>query len=96
MTDKTDPGTAPPRSALTRLIRMGQAGRVVMSTRIRKALNVKDEQAIAISLEDDCIRLQTIEAGLKRAREIARRKRRGNSSLVDEFIAERRAEAAQD
>ncbi len=93
MTDKTEPGTASPPSALTRLIRIGQA---VMSTWITKALNVKDEQAFAASLEDDCIRLQTIEAGLKRDREIARRKRRGNSSLVDEFIAERRAEAAQD
>lgn len=96
MTDKTEPGTASPPSALTRLIRIGQAGQAVMSTWITKALNVKDEQAFAASLEDDCIRLQTIEAGLKRAREIARRKRRGNSSLVDEFIAERRAEAAQD
>ena len=96
MTDKSEPSAASSRSAFSQCVHMDRAGRVVVPAGIRKALNIQDEQELTITLEDDCIRIQTIDAGLRRIREIARRKRKGNSSLVDEFIAERRAEAAQD
>ena len=47
-----------------------------------------------MSLDDGFVRLQTIDAALERVRAIARSKRRSDASVVDEFIAERRAEAA--
>ena len=47
-----------------------------------------------MSLDDGFVRLQTVDAALERVRAIARSKRRGDASVVDEFIAERRAEAA--
>ena len=47
-----------------------------------------------MSLDDGFVRLQTIDAALERVRAIARIRRRGKASVVDEFIAERRAEAA--
>ena len=96
MTDKSEFGAVSSLHALSQCVHMDRAGRVVVPVGIRKALNIRDEQELTITLEDDCIRLQTIDAGLRRIRGIARRKRKGNSSLVDEFIAERRAEAAQD
>lgn len=39
------------------------------------------------------VRLQTISEGLSRVREIATRKRKRRRSMVDEFIAERRAQS---
>ena len=47
-----------------------------------------------MSLDNGFLRLQTIDAALERVRAIARRRRRSDASVVDEFIAERRAEAA--
>ncbi len=69
---------------------------MVVPAGMRKALNIREEQDLTVTLEDDCIKLRTIDAGLKRIREIARRKRKRSGSIVDEFIAARRAEAAQD
>lgn len=48
------------------------------------------------SLENESIKLQAIDVGIERVRKIARQKRKGHRTVVDEFIAERRAEAAQD
>ena len=45
-------------------------------------------------MDDGFVRLQTIDAALERVRAIARRRRRSDASVVDEFIAERRAESA--
>lgn len=47
-----------------------------------------------MALDDGFVRLQTIDAALERVRAIARRRRMGGTSVVDDFIAERRAEAA--
>ena len=47
-----------------------------------------------MSLDAGFVRLQTVDSALERVRAIARSKRRGDASVVDEFIAERRAEAA--
>ena len=47
-----------------------------------------------MSLDDGFVRLQTIDAALEQVRAIARRRRRNDASVVDEFIAERRREAA--
>lgn len=77
-------------------MRVDGAGRVVVPAGIRKALGIRSGQDLAISLDGDCIRLQTIDAALERVRAIARRKRKSAPSVVDEFIAERREEAAED
>jgi len=47
-----------------------------------------------MSLDDGFVRLQAIDAALERVRTTARSRRRSDASVVDEFIAERRAEAA--
>lgn len=75
---------------------MDKAGRLVMPSDVRKALNLDGEQELLITLEDGRVRLQTIDEGLSRVREIAKRKRRRRGSMVDEFIAERRAESLRD
>lgn len=75
---------------------MDKAGRLVMPSDVRKALGLDGEQELLISLEDGCVRLQTIDEGLSRVREIAKRKRKRQGSMVDAFIAERRAESQRD
>ena len=75
---------------------MDKAGRLVMPSDVRKALKMDGEQELLIYLEDGRVRLQTIDEGLSRVREIAKRKRKRRGSMVDEFIAERRAESLRD
>ena len=77
-------------------VRVDRAGRVVVPAEIRKSLVIHSGQNLAISLDGDSIRLLTIDAALERVRAIARRKRKPGSSVVDDFIAERRAEAVED
>lgn len=96
MTDQPEPGAVSSKRAFSQCVHMDRAGRLVVPAGIRKALNIRDEQELTITLEDDCIRLQTIDAGLRRIRGIARRKRNSSGNIVDDFIAQRRAEAAQD
>ena len=74
-------------------VRMDRAGRVVVPAGIRKALRIRDGQDLIISLDDKCIRLQTLDAALERVRGIARSKCKRRDGLIDAFIAERRAEA---
>ena len=65
-----------------------------MPAGFRKALGIRSGQELLMSLDDGFVRLQTIDAALERVRAIARSRRRSDASVVDEFITERRAEAA--
>ena len=89
---KRDPARA--AELRSRRVRVDGAGRIVVPAEFRKALGVRPGQEILMSLDDGFIRLQTIDAALERVRTIARSHRRSGASVVDEFITERRAEAA--
>ena len=65
-----------------------------MPAGFRKALGIRSGQEMLMSLDNGFVRLQTIDAALERVRAIARSRRRSDASVVDEFITERRAEAA--
>ena len=65
-----------------------------MPAGFRKALGIRSGQEMLMSLDNGFVRLQTIDAALERVRAIARGHRRSDASVVDEFITERRAEAA--
>ena len=86
----------PTRHSLAQRVRVDGAGRVVVPAGMRKALGIHSGHNLTISLDGDSIRLRTIDAALERVRAIARRKRKLGSNVVDDFIAERRAEAAED
>ena len=77
-------------------VTIDEAGRLVVPARLRKALGIRGRQQLVVGLEGDTIRLRTPSAALARLQAIARQKRRGSESVVDEFILERRAEAARD
>ena len=77
-----------------RRVRLDAAGRIVVPAGFRKSLGIDAGQELLMSMDDGFVRLQTIDAALERVRAIARRRRRSGASVVDEFIAERRTEAA--
>ena len=77
-----------------RRVRLDSAGRVVVPAGFRRALGIGAGQELLMSMDDGFVRLQTVDAALERVRAIARRRRRSDASVVDEFIAERRTEAA--
>ena len=80
----------------TERVTIDEAGRLVVPARFRRALNIRGRQQLVMRLEGDTIRLRTPLAALARLQEMARRKRKGSGSVVDEFILERRAEAARE
>ncbi len=77
-------------------VRIDQPGRVVVPAPIRRALGITQGQMLHIPLVEGFIRLQTVEAGLERIWAIARSRGKSSESVVDDFIAERRAEAAKE
>ena len=77
-------------------VRIDGAGRVVIPVAMRKALGIRDGQNLMVSLEQDGLRLRTLDLTLARVQAIARRRRKGECSVVDAFLAERRSEAATD
>jgi AbrB family looped-hinge helix DNA binding protein len=77
-------------------VTMDSAGRLVVPARIRKALDLKGGQELSICLEGDVIVLQTLDTAIQKIQALVRDKRTGTGSVVDELIAERRAEAAKE
>ena len=90
------PDASPDRLPEPERVTIDEAGRLVVPARFRKALGIRGRQQLVVGLEGDTIRLRTPSAALARLQAIARQKRRGSESVVDEFILERRAEAARD
>ena len=86
------------KRSLVRRVRVDRAGRVVVPVAIRKALDIHAGQELTISLDDNAIRLQTMDAALAQVWAIAQRRGMGGGTenTVDDFIAERRAEAAKE
>lgn len=80
----------------TQRVTIDEAGRLVVPARFRRALNIRARDQLIMALEGDTIRLRTPAAAIARLQEMVRRKRKGSGSVVDDFILERRAEAARE
>jgi len=81
---------------LTEQVQVDSAGRVVLPARFRRDLGIDAGDSVTITLEDDVLRVRTIQASLKKARVLMRETNPDGHSLVDELIAERRAEAERE
>jgi AbrB family looped-hinge helix DNA binding protein len=71
-------------------------GSVTIPPEYREALGLKPGGDVVLALEDGELRLFTVEHGLRRAQEIARKFVPEGRCLSDELIAERRAEAERE
>ncbi len=76
--------------------RLAEGGRIVLPAPYRRALGLHVGDEVILRLEDGEVRLLTIERAVQSAQELIRRYVPRGRSLVDELIAERRAEAARE
>jgi looped-hinge helix DNA binding domain, AbrB family len=73
-----------------------EGGRVLIPAKMREALGIKIGENVTLEIENDELRLRTSRAALRRLQEMVRRHVSPDRSIVDEFLAERREEAAKD
>ena len=71
-------------------IRVSQNGRVVIPASFRKALGINIGDEVVLRLQEDELRITTQQRRIERAQRRARQHVRPGTSLVDEFLAERR------
>ena len=76
--------------------RIGAGGRLVIPVEIRKALGLHEGEPVVMRIEDGELRLVTIKEAIRRVQERARPYITPGQSVVDELIAERRAENERD
>ena len=91
--------TTTPKEKVPRIVdrvSVDDAGRVVIPAKMRSALGIEGGQNLTISMEGDMITLQTLQSVIRNAQVLARKKRKTKGSVVDELMAERRAEAAKE
>ena len=86
--------TPSPRHPDTERVPIDQAGRLVIPARFREALGIRGRQTVVVGLSGDSLRVRTLDSALERLQRLARRKNPDAARAVDDFIDDRRAEAA--
>lgn len=77
-------------------VQINENGRVVVPAAFRKALGINPGDKLAISLEEDGLRITTMAQRIARAQRHARKYIKPGTSLVDELLAERREAAKRE
>jgi AbrB family looped-hinge helix DNA binding protein len=77
-------------------VELGAGGRLVIPAPMRAALGMKEGDKVLVRLEGHELRIYTYQEAMRRAQEIVRSFVPTGVSLVDELIADRRAEAARE
>ena len=72
---------------------LGDKGRLVIPAPLREALGLAQGDVLEIHIENQELRMSTRSGRLRRAQERLRKLVGPDRSIVDEFLAERRAEA---
>jgi AbrB family looped-hinge helix DNA binding protein len=86
---------AMPNTTTISWTRVDPQGRVVIPAELRRRLDLEPGSSVAFVLQDGLLSLMTVGPGIERAQRIVKKHTKGKS-LVDELIAERRAEAARE
>lgn len=68
-----------------------EGGRIVIPADMRDALGIKVGDELTLRLSDGELRLYTRSRAIARIQEIARKYKKPGESVVDQFLAERRA-----
>ncbi len=89
-------GTNTPTTRIVAHPRIDAQGRIVIPAEIRHALDIETGDPLTLILEDGELRIFTLEQTVRRIQERAAQYITPGASLVDELIAERRAEAARE
>lgn len=73
-----------------------QGGRIVIPAEMRRRLGIEVGEDVSIALDGESLRIVTQKESIKRAQELVRKMIPEDVSLVDELIADRRREAANE
>jgi bifunctional DNA-binding transcriptional regulator/antitoxin component of YhaV-PrlF toxin-antitoxin module len=76
-------------------IRIAENGRMVLPRSARNALGVTGAGVVVLSIDGDNVKLTSMRQSIKRAQDLYRQ-HATNDLSVDDFLAERRAEADRD
>ena len=76
-------------------IKVAENGRMILPQSVRKAMGLQGEAKVILTLENDEVRLTPIGHGVARARALYRQHARTERTM-DEFLEDRREEAARD
>jgi bifunctional DNA-binding transcriptional regulator/antitoxin component of YhaV-PrlF toxin-antitoxin module len=76
-------------------IRIAENGRMVLPRSARNALGVTGAGVVVLSIDGDDVKLTSMRQSIKRAQDLYRQ-HATNDLSVDEFLAERHAEAARE
>ena len=74
-------------------VRVNENGRIVIPAAFRKALGINVGDEVVARVEDDELRITTVQGRIARAQRLVRKYIKPGRSLVDELIADRRREA---
>jgi AbrB family looped-hinge helix DNA binding protein len=77
-------------------VQINENGRVVVPAAFRKALGINPGDKLAVRLEEDGLKITTMKQRIARAQRRARKYIKPGTSLVDEFLAERREAAKRE
>lgn len=75
---------------------VAEGGRVVIPAEYRKALGLQVGDAVILRLEENELRLVTLDQAIARAQAVVRRYVPADRSLSEELLAERRREAERE
>jgi AbrB family looped-hinge helix DNA binding protein len=76
-------------------IRVAENGRMILPSSVRKAMGLKGESKVILTLDNDEVRLTPVGHGVTRARALYRQHAMGDRSTAD-FLEERKEEVARE
>lgn len=76
--------------------KLSEGSRIVIPAEYRKKMGLKPGDDVILLLDEDEIRITTLNQSIKSAQELVRKYIPESISLVDELIQERREEAARE
>lgn len=77
-------------------VRVAAGGWIVIPAEVRQELGIKEGDDILLSSVRDGYRLTTYQAAIRRAQDLFTRTKKPGEMVVDEFLRERRDEAANE
>jgi AbrB family looped-hinge helix DNA binding protein len=77
-------------------VKLGQGGRIVIPADLRTALGVGEGDELILIEDDGAVVLTTAKAQWRKVQQKLAALKKPGESVVDDFIAERRAEAARE
>ena len=86
----------PPPLTLKATTEIGRDGRIVIPAAMRQAMGVKDGSPLVLLVKGEILEVFTVDAWVRRLQEAVARVVPEHVSLVDELIADRRREAAEE